>query len=308
MQTPFPVDQTQTAIAIAYQNRRTIADRVLPRVSAGYRFAYVEHDLAQGFTVPDTAVGRKGKPTEVEFKGRELTGQVETYALDDAIPLQDINASKGSKINPVNNATEYLTRLITLDREIRVAAMVFEASIYSASLRVQLSGSSQWSDSTSKPIDTIMTGLDAVIMRPNIMVIGQQAFTKLSTHPEIVRACRSIGGDSSGIVKAQEIAALFGLEEVLVGEALVNTARKGQTASMARVWGKHCALIYQEKPAETRNATTFGFTAEAGTRKAGAMEDANIGAEGGMRVRVWEQVKEVIAAPSLGYFIQDAVA
>ncbi|MFV9531212.1 hypothetical protein ACNUIM_32135 [Pseudomonas aeruginosa] len=65
---PFPIDPELTAIAIAYRNGRMIADEVLPRVPVGKQeFKYWKYDLAQGFTVPETLVGRKSKPNEVEF-------------------------------------------------------------------------------------------------------------------------------------------------------------------------------------------------------------------------------------------------
>ncbi len=34
----------------------------------------------------------------------------------------------------------------------------------------------------------INTGLDACLMRPNITIIGQLAWTKVRTHPDIVKA------------------------------------------------------------------------------------------------------------------------
>lgn len=46
---------------------------------------------------------------------------------------------------------------------------------------------------------------------------------------------------------------------------------------------------------------TFGFTAEYGTRIAGAEYDSRIGLRGGRRVRVGESVKEIVCAPELGF-------
>ncbi|UVH84375.1 hypothetical protein NW342_22030 [Pseudomonas aeruginosa] len=69
---PFPIDPELTAIAIAYRNGRMIADEVLPRVPVGKQeFKYWKYDLAQGFTVPETLVGRKSKPNEVEFSATD---------------------------------------------------------------------------------------------------------------------------------------------------------------------------------------------------------------------------------------------
>ncbi len=106
----------------------------------------------------------------------------------------------------------------------------------------------------------------------------------------------------------QALAQLFELEEVLVGEGWLNTAKKGQAATFARVWGKHCSLIYRDRLADANRGVTFGFTAEFGTRVAGSIPDPNIGLRGGQNVRVGESVKELVTANDLGYFVQNAVA
>lgn len=306
---PFPTDPTMMAVAIAYRNKRLIADGVLPRAKAGkMEFKYFEHKLEEGFTVPDTIVGRKSKPNEVEFTATETSGMTKDYALDDPIPNVDIqNAPKGH--DPAQHAVVTITNLIMLDREIRVANKVFDPAIYSAANKVQLSGTSQFSDyNNSDPITDITTGIDALIMRPNVMAIGRKPYSVLRRHPDIVKSINGTTGDK-GIVRLEDMAELFELDKILVGEAFVNTARKGQPHNMQRVWGNHLSLHYLEELVETTNEQmpTFGFTAQFGDRLAGGDQDANIGMRGGTRVRVGESVEEVISSPDLGYFIEDVV-
>ncbi len=153
----------------------------------------------------------------------------------------------------------------------------------------------------------IQTALDSVVMRPNLMTIGRPAFSVLCRHPKL---CKAIYGNNTdaGIVTRRQIADLFELEDVLVGEAWLNNARKGQAMNLSRVWGKHIALTFRDKNVSTRGRMSFGYTAQFGDRIAGAIPDKNIGLKGGQRVRVGESVKELICAPDLGYFIQNAVA
>jgi len=93
------------------------------------------------------------------------------------------------------------------------------------------------------------------------------------------------------------------LEEINVGEAFVNAAKKGQAANLQRAWGNNLLLSYHEDIVDTRRGTTFGFTAQYGDRMAGADEDKSIGYKGGMRNRSGESVKEIITAPDLGYLM-----
>lgn len=308
MPAPFPITPALMAIAIGYRNTTLIADEVLPRTPVGKQeFKYLQHALGEAFTVPDTRVGRRGKPNEVQFNATEVTDSTEDWGLDDPIPQVDLdNAPEG--YDPLGRAVEGIMDLVELDREIRTAGLVFNANTYGASNKVTLSGTSQFSDFVnSDPIGVITGALDAMIIRGTIMTIGRPAFSKLAMHPKIVKAVLGNAGDS-GIATRKQIADLFELEDVLVGEAFVNNARKGQAVTLSRTWGKHIALIHRNKTATTRSGATFGVTAQFGSRIAGSIPDSSIGLRGGQRVRAGESVKEVICAADLGYFIQNAVA
>jgi hypothetical protein len=305
---PFPVQPTYTNIAIAYQNTAYVADAVLPRVPVGTQdFKYTKWTLAEGFTLPDTKVGRKGKPNEVEFSGTESSGSCVAYGLDDPVPQEDIDNAPPN-YDPLGRATERTTDLILLDREVRTAAAVFNTANFAAGFKSTLAGTSQWSDFTnSDPASAILTALDSCIMRPNKAIIGQAVYTKLRMHPKIVQAFYG-NSATAGVVPKSFIAELLELEELIVGQGWVNSAKKGQTATLVRVWGKHAVFFYQNANADTQGGTTFGYTAQWGARLAGSERDSNIGLKGGERVRVGEYVKEVIAADNLGYMFENAVA
>ena len=305
---PFAIQPDLTAISLAYTNKRLIADSVMPRVGVNAQeFKYTKHTMEEGFTLPDTKVGRKGKVNEVSFAGTEVTDSTNDYGLEDPIPQRDIDNAAGSMYDPEGKSTESLTALILLDREKRVADTIFNTANYGASNQQTLSGTSQWSDRTnSTPIDDLMTALDSMIMRANVMAIGRAVATQLVQHPQIVKAYHGNSGDA-GIVPVQFLAQLLELEEILVGEGWLNTAKKGQTPTMTRVWGKHCSLMYRDINADTRSGMTYGFTAEFGERRSGTRPDPDIGLDGGTRVRVGESVKEVVTATDLGYLFENAV-
>lgn len=307
MKYPFPMDPALTAIAMSYKNQAMIADLVLPRVTVGKReFKYLKYDMAEGFTVPDTRVGRKSRPNKVEVSATDKTASVEDYGLDDDVPQDDIlNAPEN--YDPRGRAVEHTTNLILLDREVRTAGVVFDAATYPVGHKETLAGTDQFSDfDNSRPVSVIASALDVPIMRPNVMVLGQSAWTILRQHPEIVKATHGNSGDK-GMAARDAVKELFELEELIVGQGFVNTARRGQAANYQRVWGNHIALLHRDRNADTRNGATFGLTAQFGTRVAGSWPDKNIGLRGGETVRSGESVKELITAPHLGYFLENAV-
>lgn len=318
-QARFVVNPALTAIAMTYKNGVLIADDVLPRLPvASEVFKYNKYTQADGFTVPDTKVQRKGRVNQIDWSATQITDQTNDYGLEDAIPQKDIDLARavpGGGIDPLPHSTELISDLVALDREVRAAALVFNAGNYPAANKSTLAGNSQWSfkgdDSNvaSDPITDILTAMDSMLMRPNIGVAGRAVASALQTNPRIVKAFNATSGDT-GIVPLDFIATLFGLDKILVGEGWLNTAKKGQAPAMSRVWGKYFALIHQNRlvASPQQEGVTFGFTAQFGTRVAMTFEDVDVGLRGGTRVRVGEAVKELVSASDCGYLFSAAVA
>lgn len=299
---PFPVDPELTQIAMAYRNRSMIADSVLPIVPVGKKeFKYTVYAKEERFTVPDTLVGRKSRVNEVEFGSSEETASARDYGLEDPIPQDDIDHAPAN-YNPVDHAVEAIQDLLALDREVRTANMVMDAARYAASNKTTLS--TPWTDPAADVIGDIHAAQDAVqYMDVNVMTLGMPDWRALSTHPQIVKAINRNSGDA-GIVTREAVAALFELDEILVGRSRVNTAKKGQTPTLSRCWSGGVQLQYRAQSINSRNGLTFGFSGEYGDRVSGQWEDRNIGLRGGQRVRSGMSIVELITAADLGYLIQ----
>lgn len=312
-QAPFPINESLTAVALSYRNEAMIADMVLPRVPvANDAFKYFKWNRDEAFTVPDTKIGRKSEANVVEFGGTEVVDSTADYGLKDVVPVQDLRNAQGTPFDPLAMAALGTTRLMTLDRELRAAALVFGAGNYGSNNKATLSGTSQWSDYTnSNPLSAMLTAFDAMLMRPNKLVLGQAVWTILRQHPRILEAIKGTGAglNSQGTISRQQLAELLEIQEVIVGQGWVNGGKKGAAASYARCWGKFAAAIYTEPVTTTEAATTFGFTAESG----GGLRvrdwfDEKIGTDGAQVVQVVDTVKEVMPANDLGYLWSAAVA
>lgn len=314
--TAFPLNPALTAIAIAFNNpdARLIADRVLPRVPTAKKFSYTKYDAAQGYTVPDTKVGRKSEPNMVDFGGVLLTDECVDYGLDDLLPNDEVAAfdampkpATGGPVSPSALSTMMLTGLLQLDREVRVANTVFNAASFAAANQATLAGATQWSDRVnSDPLNSITNAMDVPLVRPNRMVIGQLAWTQLRQHPKIVQAVGK-SAQTAGYASLESIAELLELQEIIVGRSVYNTAKKGQAPTYARAWGKHCALLHIDSLAAQLGQPTFGWTAQFGSRIAGEIAEPKAGLRGGVRIRSGESVKEIVVSSEAGYFFQNCV-
>lgn len=307
--TQYTEDPVLTAIAVAYHNpdATLIADEVLPRVKVGgLKFGYQTYNEADSFTVPDTRIGRRSSPNMVEIDGQDATGECADYGIGVPLDNDTIAEAERKGFDPRKQATERATNIVLLDREIRVRDVVFNAASYNAANKIQLAGTSQFSDFVnSDPIGQITDMLDGCFMRPNKLVFGQRSWSITRRHPDILKAINHNSGDK-GMASRQAMADLFEVDQVLVGASRVNLAKPGQPVGIARVWGSHIAGVFIDRTVNTGGGVTFGFTAQYGDRVAGT-KDLDIGLRGGISVRAGETVKELAIANRAGCFIQDAV-
>ena len=316
MNFPFTPSPQYTAIALAYQNKELIADLVLPRTTVNERsFKWDLHTKSDMFTVPDLLVGRKGVPNEVEFTATEQTSSVGDYGLDDVVPQEDVDSARSKPgLDPLGRATEGVSELIMLAREKRVADLVFAAATYPSGSKVTLDAANQWSafsNAASDPVEDILAAHEAMLMKPNTLVLGSQVWFQLRRHPKVISAVFALGGNAAtgGIASLQAVADLFEVDRILIGRAFINTAKPGQTATYSRIWGKQAALLRINPLAGVRgNDISFGMTAEYGTRIAGTIAEPRVGLRGATRVRVGESVKELVTAADCGYLFDAAVA
>lgn len=319
---PFTVDPVLTAISVGFKNTATmrIADQVLPRMPvSAEKFKWTEYPISEAFNVPDARVGRRGRVSQLEFGGEERTAEVEDFGLEAPIPYSDIEAAEEargrgvSSYNPEAHSVEMLTDTIENIREVRVANLVHNPATYSIDRRRVLAGNSQFSDyANSDPISVIKTGMEStLIYPPNTMVMGREAWSKLSSHPKIVNAVKG-NVTNAGIVTREQFVELFageGITQLLVGEGWYNTAKQGQSPNLVRAWGKNIAMLHLNTMASVEGGgITFGMTAQYGSRISGRIEDQDVGLQGGVRIRAGERVKELVIARDVGYLIQNAVA
>lgn len=305
----FPLDPVVMAIQKGYRNARMIADLVMPRISvAKQKFAYLAYDKANDFSIPDNYVGRKGTPNKVEFKATRETDECEGYGLEDDVPKDDIDNATGMKHDPIAQASQGIARQNALAREKRVADLVFDASAYGAANKKTLAGTEQFDHADCDAVEIITNALDAPAMRPTHLALSRHGWSGLSRNKAILQSVNRNAGDA-GIARRRDVADLFELEDIYVGDAWYNTAKKGKTASLSRLWGKHALLFYKdESMTSTESGITFGFTAAWGDPVGGKKWNDNIGLHGGYTVRGGEFLKEKIMANDIAYFLEDCVS
>ncbi len=66
-----------------YAQDNLIADAVAPRVPVSTeQFNYLKYPIADSFTVPETLVGRRSAPNQVDFSSVQVTDSTNDQGLD----------------------------------------------------------------------------------------------------------------------------------------------------------------------------------------------------------------------------------
>jgi len=303
-----------TSIALQYNNPEFIGDLVLPPIAVPRKQGkYKIYNKPDRFTVPDTTVGPKSQPNEVDFGVSEGTFACADEGLQEFVSNEEIDNAE-SPITPLADAVENTTALMMLAKEIDIATAVHTAANYATTL--DLNGS--WATLTNDILAQIVTAMDACFMPPNVMVMGLPTWRAVSRNEKVLAAVKGTlmpqnlnkGKLSMPWVNQEELAQFLGLDAVLVGRAKKNTAAEGQTPAYGVVWDgtnatKGGAAFLRVKTAAVKDVVWGAQFSWKGVQV--MTRESARGAFGGQEIRVVESRIIKSVSTDVGYLFIDAL-
>lgn len=297
------VDPVLSNVSVAYKNESYVAEMLMPvfpvAKQTGKFYKYDKSSLRRNKTKR-----APGSPAnEVEFGLTTASFSCEDYALKEKIPFEVIDQADAA-LNPEIDATESVTEMLLVDKEVALATRMADTGVITQN--TTLSGTDQWSDfENSDPFNDIRTAIGvvqaAIGRRPNTLVLSQSVFNVIVDHPDIVDRIKY---SMAGAVTAELLARLFDLERVIIGSAVQNSAKEGQTDSLSYIWGKHAWVAYVA-PSPRLKQVTFGYHFSYKTREAEKWDDGDAKAR---YVRVHDNYDQEIVAVEACYLIKNAIA
>lgn len=268
----FHIDAALTNISVALlQNPQSfIASRVFQNVP-------VQKQSDKFFTFDRSFFNRNGakkrasgaRVSEVGYALSNDSYFCEEYGV--AIPIPDqVRANADPAADPARAAAELATHQMLIQKETDFTTNFFTTGLWGTDITGVASSPGagqviQWSDTTSgDPIGNVRTGINTILgntgIKPNIFVMGRQVYSALIDHPDIQG--RINGGATTAqpsIATLNLLAQIFEVDEVMVGEAIQNTAAEGDTAAHSFILGKKCVLTYRP-PAPGIMTPAAGYT------------------------------------------------
>lgn len=323
------VDSTLTNLSVAFiQNAANfVAGRVFQNVPVRKQSdRYFTYDRGD-FNRDEATVRAPG--TESSGSGYAIDNTPSYYCnviahhkdVDD-----QVRANADTALSVDREAMIYVMQKLMIQKEVDWATNFFAGALWTNDEDGVASSPSagetvQWSDATSgDPIGDIRAAMTTVLestgFEPNTLVIGQQVFDALVDHPDIVDRVKYSGGVGNGNparVNEQTIAALMGLERVMVAKAIQNTAAKGATNAHSFIAGKKALLTYTPPaPGLMTPAAgyTFSWTGHLGVGNEFGVAMKNMRAEllGSDRIEGEMAYTHKLVSADLGFFWDTIVA
>lgn len=132
-------------------------------------------------------------------------------------------------------------------QEIRTAAAVFNTTTWTgSSLFTDAGNSAAWSTASTDIITDVVNAKEKVRSgsgeQADTLIVGAATFSNMLKNTGIRNQFPGASIITMAMIE-QQLAAIFGLSKLLVGEAVKNTAIEGQAAVVADVWDVQYAMV-----------------------------------------------------------------
>lgn len=296
------IDRALTNVSVAYQNTDYVADRIFPQVPVMFQsdkyFIYTKADWFRDEAAPRAPGTRAQRVDYTLSSGNYLCKE---WGVAKGVP-DEVVKNADTPLRPMVEATNYVTDKMYLRKEKLVADLAFGTGWSTSATPAIL-----WSNDTSDPIGDVNAAVDNIVQgtgrKPNRGVIGRGLWRHLMKHPDLIDRIKGAASPGSpAILSQQTIAALFELDEIVIGNAVIDSAAEGATSSRGYVWGNHLLVAFVA-------ATPSLMTPSAGyifTWKNREVRSYIEDQEHQQVVEVIENFNEKIVAADAGYLIKSA--
>lgn len=248
------IDKPMSNLLVAYlqEDMDFVADKVFPVITVSKASdKYFIFDKGDFFR-DEAAERRPG--SESAGSGYEL--DTDTYTCKRYAFHKDINGAivdeSDDPLKPKEDATRFVGQKLKIKRESIFLNNFFGAGIWGTDITGVASGAGtgevvQWDKEDSTPIKDVKDGIITIRentgKKPNVLVLGAHVFNALTEHADILGRIKYT---QRGIITQELLAAMFGVEKVLVAHAIKNSGNKGGTDDFGFMAGKGALLAYAE--------------------------------------------------------------
>ncbi len=264
------IDRALTDISVAYMqdSRNFVNNKVFPELGVAKQsnkyFIYSKGDSLRIHTqLRASGTESAGAGYDIE-QGNYFC---DPFALHTEVSDQD-RANEDEPIDLDRDGVEFVTQDILMKKEYDWFQNFFQQGVWDTDFQGVGSGPTgneflQWDASGSNPITDVEEFVEIIVSNTGVSPLDMTftcdptVWKILKNHPEILDRIKYT---EKGIVTEDLVAEVFGIKEVLVARAVVNSAAKGKDASVGYMATPKCALLTYSPAKPSLKKPSAGYT------------------------------------------------
>lgn len=300
---------TQISLGYTTEGYNYIAEKLFPSLFVPKRSGKIVTYDAENLRVENTLVAHNSPSPEVTFQVSISDHfDIEEYRLKSFITKREIEEAD-KPIDPKKDATMVVTDKLKTGFEALVAQAVTNTTVITQTHA--LAGTAKWSDyANSDPIADIRKAVRTVKagsgMKANTVALSWEAMDHICMNENVRDQFPGASILTHDLIQ-KSASALFGVKNILVGDAPYNSAQEGEADVIAPIWGTSVFVGYIETN-PTQKSRSFSKCYRPTKNPSRKMKEWTTEDPEGTYVRAEEEFDLKIIDPKCGYVITDVYA
>jgi hypothetical protein len=221
-----------------------IADQILVPYGVQKEAATITVITRENMRSDDTLRAEGGGFNRIDITGEDLSYLCKNYGLE--IPITDTERRRYVDDFQVELEKIAVLRLrMKIARELRVKAAIFNTTTWTGA-PLYTDTSTDWDNIASDIIGDVVAAKEKVRagtgVKPNALIVGEGAVNNMIKNTAIKARFQQNVLVTVELLRTQ-LASLFGLSKLIVGDAVYNTADEGQSFSGSDIWPDDYAMV-----------------------------------------------------------------
>jgi len=224
---------------------RFIGDEILPTFGVAKEAATMSVTKRRNLTIPETKRANGATANRIELYMDDMSYQCVDHGLEGTVTDRD-REKYANDFDPEVEKTQAIKIKMRLAREKRIKDLVFNTSMWTGGDLYIDNSAAPWDVAASGIIKQVQTGREKVRLNCGIpadsMIISESTLINMMNNTQVLGKFPGALVLTEAMLRAQ-MAAIFGIRNLIVGQAVYNTADEGQDFSGGEIWPDDYALL-----------------------------------------------------------------
>ena len=224
---------------------RYIAREILPILNVGKEAATISVTKRKNLVIPDTKHANGAVYNRVALYMDDMPYACEDHGLEGVVTDQD-KEKYADDFDAEVEKTQGVKIKMMLAREKRIRDLIFNTTTWTGAALYTNNEANPWDTATTDIISQVGAAKEKVRLNTgvpaNALIIGEAALQNLLKNDDVIGRFPGTTIITEALIRAN-LAAIFGLTDLLVGQAAYNSADEGQDATMSDMWGDDYAMV-----------------------------------------------------------------